>query len=336
MKKNMKKLITAGVLVPAIVLSLAACGSSGNTAAQTAGEDSAAAETAAADTAAAEQGTEETGEKTAAVDKVYENKGMKLTVTADMADKITVETPEISEDGVLFDVYETKSVEAGKALGEENLSVGWLFAICERDAESVHKIMYEGYGAEDILAVNGEGTYYVYYHPTDVRYERETPEQMQADQDEWTEACEWADSVKTSFLSENSGLTPVSFGGTVPEQWLARAAYDKSAKYTLSTTEFGPLEPGNVNAEPYFERLTNGAKFEYAEGEAPDGEYVVLNFPELDTRLDFFLSEEGGNVIRIVWNGEQNEELFKVTYADGKTVASQIMQEWYHEIAENR
>ncbi len=328
MKKSFKELMTAGIVVPAMILSLAACGASGSTEAKSADETPAAAETA-EETAAAEEQTQTTGE-----DKVYENGGFKLTVTADMADKITVETPEKSEDGVLFDVYETASVEAAKANGNENLGSGWLFAICVRNEDEVHKIMCDSFGGEDILAYDADGNYYVYYHPTDVRYERETPEKMAEDQDAWTAACEWANNVKTQFLNENGGMTEFHFGGSEIETAFARILYKEDTKYTLSTTEFGPLEPNGVDPEPYVSRLMKGASFEYVDEEAPDGEYVVLNFPEEDCRYDFFVSTDKVNYIRKVWNEEQDQEMIKVTYDDGTTNAAEIMQEWYHAIAD--
>lgn len=331
MKKNEKNLLKMGILIPALVLSLAACGTSG-TSDTAASEPAAETKTQETETTAAETPAETTAE--AATEKVYENGGFKLTVAADMADKITVDTPEKSEDGVIFDVYETASVEAAKAKGEENNGLGWLFAICVRDADSVHNIMMDSLGGEDILAVDADGNYYVYYHPTDVRYERETTEKMQEDQDQWTAACDWANSVKESFISENTGLTAVNWGGTDVENWLARAMYGgDNFKYTVSTLEFGPLDPKDVDPKPYFDKLTTGATFERVEEEAPDGEYAVLNFEDQDTRLDFFFMEGKENYIRVTWNNDQNTDLYKVTYADGTTKASAVMQEWYDAIA---
>ena len=88
--------------------------------------------------------------------------------------------------------------------------------------------------------------------------------------------------------------------------------------------------------------MTNGATYEgieLAENEVPDGEYVVLNFPDENIRYDFFFAEGQENIIRQVngeEGGEQYEYFYKVTFEDGTSKASEIMNEWYHAIAESR
>lgn len=115
--------------------------------------------------------------------------------------------------------------------------------------------------------------------------------------------------------------------------FLFRTAYDDSTKYTISTTEFGPMEPGDVDPLPYVEKLTAGARYEYVDEEAPDGEYVVLAFPDEEERLDFFFAEGMENYVRRVYStgdGEEYSEMFKVTFEDGTTKATEVMNEWYH------
>ena len=86
--------------------------------------------------------------------------------------------------------------------------------------------------------------------------------------------------------------------------------------------------------------MTSGAKYESIEltdAEKPDGEYVVLNFPDDENRYDFFLAEGSENIIRLVTgpeDGEQYEYYYKVTFADGTSKASEIMHEWYNAIVE--
>lgn len=334
MKKNIARLVQAGILVPALVFSMAACGTS-NTAGTAKSEETAPAQETepegTEETQPAEDGAQQ--EAAAAEDVVFENAGMKITLPAELADKITVGTPEKDEDGAIFTAYENASVEAEKAAGHQYEGAGWLFSICTRTEEDVHRIMCDDGSGSDIIGYGDDGVYYVYYHPTDVRYERETPEQMEKDQEQWAKACEWADSVFKTF-AENNGITKVTWNSTMVEISLARTCYQDDAKYTLSTTEFGPLEPGDVDAEKYVKQLTTDAVYEIADGiEAPDGEYVVLNFPDDDVRFDFFIGEDSGNFIRQVWSDGENEEIYKVTFADSSKVASKIMQEWYAEIA---
>ena len=325
MKKNTKDLLKMGIVVPALILSLAACGASGNTTSTPAPEAEAAA------TAEAAQPTEET----AAEPAIYENDGMKMTVPGEFADKVIVTIPESKEDGVLFTVSEKASVEAAKAQGySEEDGMGWLFAIGRDSEEVVKRMLCDDMSGQDVFAIDADGQYYIYYHPTDVRYNRETPEQMEADQDQWSAACEWADSMKAAFIAENEGLTAVSYDNSTPAIFIARAALAEDANYTISTTEFGPMAPNGVDGVPYFEKLVKNAKFEYEDiEEGPDGEYVVLSFPDENVRFDFFTADKT-LVRQVVTDGEEEYSYyFRATLADDLQ-ATDVMQEWYNALVE--
>ena len=158
---------------------------------------------------------------------------------------------------------------------------------------------------------------------------------MTADSEVWANLNKWAGAEKERFINDN-GLTAQRFGNSDVEIALYRAAYDPDAKYTLSTTQFGPLEPAEgVDAAAYVERALAGVTIEYAEGEeAPDGEYVVLKFEDGD-RIDFFTGA-GGNCIRRVVDfggGETHEYISKAVYDDGETVLHDVMEEWYLALA---
>ena len=343
MKKNMMDLLKIGVVIPALVLSMAACGNSANSGAGKSAE-APAAEAQEAEAEKEAEATEATDpaetqkEETAAKEAVYENEGVKITVPAEFAEKVIVKVRDKNDDGVLFDVSEKASVEAAKAKGTEYDGVGWLYAICVRNEEEFHRMLCGDMSGEDPIGYDAEGNYYVYIHPTDVRYDRETPEQMTADSDEWSAVVEWANSMKQGFLDENAGLTPFNWSKTVLEAYLARTAYDKDTVYTLSTLEYaqdGALEPNDkVDAQKYFEMMTKDATYETVDVEAPDGEYVVLNFPEDEIRFDFFYAEDGKNLIRQVWG--DNERVYRVTFADETKTANDIMDAWAKELAENR
>ena len=329
MRKNYADLAKIGIVIPALIISLAACGA--------AGSQGTPADAKAETTETKETETTEAVAETPAEPKTYENKGYKLTVPAEMVNKVTVSTPDANDDGIIFDVVETKSAEAAKAKGNENQGYGWLFTITERDEETAHKMMVEAFGGQQPIAVTADGVYLIYNNPTDVRYERATPEDMQKDQDEWTAACEWANSVLKTFAKEN-GLTEINFNNTLAESALAKAAFEKDANYTISTTEHGPLAPNGVDPLPFYEKLTKGALYEnveVAENEVPDGEYVVLTFPDEQVRYDFFFAEGSENLIRTVQGpegGEQYTFFTKVTFEDGTSKASEIMHEWYNAI----
>ena len=330
MKKRFADMIKIGVLVPAIVVSMAACGAAN--AQGTGSNEAAAAET---------KETKAEGTDQAAEAKVYTNGDYKLTVPAELADKITVDTPTESEDGIVFDCYETKSVEAAKGTDHENMSQGWLFGITVRTEEKAHEILANDDAGQEPIARTEDGTYFIYNHPTDVRYERATPEEMAKDQAEWDAACEWAASVRKSFAEEN-GLTAIIYNGTQVEAALAKIAYGKDVNYTINSLESGVLSPGDVDPLPFYEKLTNGATYEevsLADNEKPDGEYIVLEFPDDNIRYDFFLMEGKENIIRqvnTVEGGEQYESYYTVTFADGTSKASEIMNEWYHALAQKQ
>ena len=326
MKKNTKDLFEMGIIVPALVLSLAACGASGNTSSTPAPEAGAAVTAEAA----------ETTEQAVVTEPVtYENEGMKMTVPAEFADKVIVTIPESKEDGVLFTVSEKASVEAAKAqgYGEED-GMGWLFAIGKDSEETVKRMLCDDMSGQVVFAQNADGEYYVFYHPTDVRYNRETPEQMEADQDEWTAVCEWADSMRAAFIAENEGLTAVSYDNSTPSIFISRAALQEGANYTISTTEFGPMAPNGVDGGPYFEKLVKNAKYEYEDmEEGPDGEYVVLDFPDDNIRIDFFTADKT-LVRQVVTDGEEEYSYyFRATLADDLQTTD-VMQEWYNALVE--
>lgn len=236
------------------------------------------------------------------------------------------------EDGIFITVSELASREAAEKMGEDPEEAGVLFSIGRVSEDKLHEMLSNDMSGAEIFAKDENGKYYVYYHPTDVRYMRETPEQMTADQDIWTELNSWAyGSVREAIILNSEGLTPVNFTNTSVDMALARAAYEDGVKYTLSTTEFGPLEPGKVDAKPYVEKLLMGG-FEMTENEeAPDGQYVVLSFPDEDVRYDFFYAD--GNVVREV-RGD-TETLYRSIYPDANISNTDIMEGWYFAVAES-
>ena len=305
MRKNFADLVKIGIVIPAVIVSMAACGAA---TAQGAPADDKAETTETTEATEAAEATDKTesGEPAAEVTaepKVYENRGYKLSVPGELADKITVEAPDLNDDGVIF------------------------------------RVMVDAYGGQQPIAVTADGVYLIFNNPTDVRYERATVEDMEKDQAEWSAACEWASSVIKTFATEN-GLTQINFYNTAIESALAKAAYEKDANYTISTLEHGPLAPNGVDPLPFYEKMTKDAVFEnidLAESDVPDGEYVVLTFPDDQVRYDFFFAEGSENIIRQVVGpegGEQYSYFTKVTFADGTSKASEIMNEWYNAIVE--
>ena len=256
----------------------------------------------------------------------YENGGLRLEIQPRYNDLITVETPESDENGVLFSVSEIASLEAGGYDG-----AGWLFAIGRVSEDRLHELLCMDMSGAEVFARDGDGNYYIYYHPTDVRYERATPEEMERDQDQWRMLGEWAINIPDTLTDKNEGLEYFYRGNTVLDMYLARAAYDEDTRYTVSATELGPAEAEDFDAAPYAEALMDAGFFETSRDEAPDGEYVCLTFPEEDVRFDFFFAE--GNLVREV-RGDY-ETFYETWLYDEDVTFADIMQGWYYALAES-
>ena len=269
-------------------------------------------------------------------DTVLENGGLTLTIPEEYAGLLLTETPEDSEDGILFVVTEKASVEAGQLEHPgEDWGDGWIFSIGRVDEDRMHEMLCWDMSGAQIFAEN-DGEYYVIYHPTDVRFVRESYEGVGDPDNEswqqWADLNEWAWTVPDAFIGENDGLTACSMGNSELDIVLNRIAYLEDVNYSLASLETGVLEPGDTDPLPYVERLLNGVTFEYSDEEAPDGEYIVLNLIDENLRFDFFRAADKGNYIREVF-GDGYEILFLATYEDGETVARDIMQEWCDALA---
>ena len=254
----------------------------------------------------------------------YENGGLRLEVKPKYNDLITVEVPENAPDGTLFNASETASLAVGQYPG-----AGWLFAIGTVSEDRAHEMLCQDMSGARIFAKDAEGKYYVLYHPTDVRYERASVEEMQRDQAQWTMLCEWAGEVPDKFIELN-GLEPVTFGNTDVDICLARAIWADGVKATLSTTEFGPVDAALADGTPYAEFIMQGWFTWVDPAETPDGEYVVLNIPEEDTRVDFFFAP--GGYVRTV-HGD-SIALYQPMWYDETLSFADAMRGWYYAAAE--
>ena len=316
---------TTEVTVPAASDTTAAAAES---ASETATETAAAAETAAASATVA-AAAEETVQ--------YMNGEMVLSVPAGYNDLLIIDTLSNDQDGILFNVSEKASVEAAQAQGEDQDGAGWLFSIGTTDEATVHDKLCEDMSGEDVFARKEDGTYYIKYHPTDVRLVRENYENIDKDMEQWGELNEWAATVPDTFVEENAGLIPEKHSNTSLDMYFARIAYRNDKNYTLASLEHGVWGPADVDPAPHLEKL-NGITFEYADDEeAPDGEYVVFTVPEENVRYDFFFAEPGQNYVREVRDidGEEYESLYKADVPEGSPTLNEIMNEWYLDVVNN-
>ena len=104
--------------------------------------------------------------------------------------------------------------------------------------------------------------------------------------------------------------------------------------YTISSLEHGEMEPRSVDPAPYLDILRGEAEFEAVDtSEAPDGEYVVLTFPDDKIRFDFLPNAGGKNYIREVKDDTQ-ETVYLAKYADTSVNTNEVLTSWYQELAE--
>ena len=263
--------------------------------------------------------------------RIYENGGMRLLVPLEYDALVEVDIPQDNEEGVLFSVSEKASMEAAKAQDSGDDGAGWLFSIAPVSEERLHEMLCYDMSGAAVFAKDTDGQYYMYYHPTDVRLVRENYNDKESI-DQWTALNEWAESVPDSILAENSGLVPEKRGNNAIDMYLARAAYLDGVNYTVSATEYGPMDGSGFDASRYAERLMNGVTFEPADNsETPDGEYIVLSFPDDDIRFDFFRAEGKEHYIRQVWSGD-NETLYRAVFENGDHASdtANIMSAWYN------
>lgn len=255
----------------------------------------------------------------------YENGGLRLEVRPSINRLITVETPADDPDGILLTASETASLEAGGFDG-----AGWLFSVGKVSADRLHEMLGSDMSGAEVIAKASDGGYYLYYHPTDVRYARATNDEMFRDQEQWTSVCDWASTVRDGFADAN-GLEPDWYGNTEIDMTVARAAWGGEPGVTLSTTEFGPVPVEGTDGTPYAETVLHSGFFQTDLNETPDGEYVVLNLPERNVRLDFFFAP--GGYVRLV-SGD-SERLYQVMLVDDEHSLAQTMQDWYYAAAEH-
>ena len=267
----------------------------------------------------------------------YEKEGMKLLVPAIYDDLLYTKIFKEDAEGRLFSVTEAKSVVDAWLQNERESGPGWLFSIGMVGEERLHQLLCGEMSGAEVFAKDSRNRYFIFYHPTDVRFVRKDTDTMRRDQQLWTDLNEWASlDVKYEFIQNNKGLVKERFDNSSVSMYLARAAYSVEPKvnYTVSTNQFGPLYSESVKAAPFVERLIRNATYEMVDNNlTPDGQYVVLNFPDEKIRFDFF--KLGDNYVREV-HDDGYELLYKITFEDGVTKASSVMQQWYDQLAAAR
>ena len=272
-----------------------------------------------------------------AKDIIHENNGYKLAVP-DVYDKLVrTDTKQRRKDGRLFTVAEIASVQAAKSTGNNYDGAGALFSIGTVNGTELHKMLCRDMSGAEVFAKDDTGKYYVYYHPTDVRFMRENNDAMKRDQNIWGELNEWAwRDVRNEFVKNNPTLTAKRYDNSSVGIYLAQTAYEPNTEYTVSSLQYGTIVPQYVPAAHYVNRLITDVTYKMADAnETPDGEYVVVNFPKQKVRLDFFLMSGKENYVRET-TSDGRENLYRAEFDDKTIKASAIAQEWYDELAASR
>lgn len=262
----------------------------------------------------------------------YTNDGLILNVPAEYDSLVQVTTSDENRDSTLFSVSELASMEWGEKLHPgEDWGDGWLFGIGRIDEDALHEMLCYDMSGAIPFASDENGSYYVFYHPTDVRFVRESYDIDPNDPDweQWGQLTEWAWTMQDTFAEDN-GLTLRSFTNTAADMCLAQVAY-MSEPYTLTALDYGTLSPDGLDASVYPDRLLDGVTFQMADNsQRPDGEYIILDLPQTGEQLEFFLAD--GNYVREVYDGE--ETLYQATYSNGSTDTAMVARQWYDTLAE--
>lgn len=258
--------------------------------------------------------------------------GIKLIVPDEYAPLVVVaqRSPLFGGDN-LFSVREHASMEAAeKAHPGEDWGEGALFGIGRMSEQEVQALLCGYLVNEKVFARDAEGNYYVYYHPTDVRLFREDMSNLQdsPDLEQWTALNEWAAGMMADFIEANPQLESWERGGSDAERMLSCIAYRNDTFFELRSLEYGELDPDTPeNSAAYAKRILDGVSFEYCdESETPDGEYYVIDFPNENLRLDFFV---GGDYVREDYGDYQM--LLRINGPEN--LCQNILREWCQALA---
>lgn len=116
--------------------------------------------------------------------------------------------------------------------------------------------------------------------------------------------------------------------------YLARIAdpADKVA-YTLSTLEYGPLEPGDFDASIFIELLLKAPLSPVTDAPDLSGEYAVLTFPEDNVRFDFLSGEDIQNYVRMV-AADGTETIYLAAVPEDRATEYGLVASWYGSLAD--
>ena len=141
--------------------------------------------------------------------------------------------------------------------------------------------------------------------------------------------------LAAAFAEDSSDDLPaLEFADMIYHEYLGRISDpEDEISYVFMTAEDGELEPGDADPEPYLSILAGAALAEADITEAPEGEFIVMSFPE-QCQVDFFLGEPEKNYIRLTVFADVDEVcLAQLVFPEGtETTAADVVQMWVDDL----
>ena len=256
-------------------------------------------------------------------------------IPEDIRDLVTVRTEDL-KSGELVSVSETASIEAAAKQTPDYERAGWIFSIRRVSETEFEQLRCGAMDGMEMFAESDDNCY-LFCHPTDVTFVREQYDNVEEDMAQWSKIHEWANTtVRDEILRNNPELDAETVSNTQLDMLLARAAFLGERNFMIKSLEYGTLDPSKLADDDCLEDLTDDVIYKvlYKE-EAPDGEYIVMDFEKEGLRYDFFLAEPERNLIREVYtlNGKEYTLMYQAVFKDQDETAVGIMQRWCDQLA---
>ena len=212
---------------------------------------------------------------------IFEQDGLQFALPASYLDQLLVTSePAFSScagEHFLLNVSEKASVEAGEAGSGGGEGFGYLFGFAVVDRAGMEQLLCMDNPGVDIFATDGDW-YYLYTHPTDVRFYRSHEGSLldHPDWPVWEELNEIGPAVREDFLTRN-GLTPYNGGQFLDQPYTYAGEHICLEFYNPSSGENRALSGVLVLSQP----ATQGPGGIWAVDRWLDKDgYVCLYFPD--------------------------------------------------------
>lgn len=268
--------------------------------------------------------------------QVYENDGYKLRIPKDYAGLLKVDVLS-NGDGKLFKVSEKASIEAAKKENRGDIGAGWLFTIGKVSESKLQEMLCLDMSGARLFAKDATGNCYIEYHPTDVRFMRDSPKAMKKDAKQWTKLNAWSRTfVEQDFVRDNPGLVSMTADNSDMSMFVANAIYRPDSGYSLSISGNEAVSGQGFSAKSYGEKLIYGVSYQGLDSDkTPRGEYIRLSIPGNSTVIDFFTCEGCENLVREVWE-DGTARLYEARHHDTKIKTGEVVREWMEALKVNQ